>query len=170
MVTRRPPHANERIRATIRSMRPDDLDSVVQLDERVFGESRHDYFARRLTALDRRDQASNTIGLVAEEDGAVVGFVMATLTSGEFGFSEITALMDSIAVHPGRQRHGIGQQLTNALVAESAARGVREVYTLVNWKSWDMLKFFDSMRFGLAQTILLRRPIDEAEGGGHESG
>lgn len=170
MATRRPPHAYERGPATIRSMRPGDLDSVVQLDARVFGESRHDYFARRLTALDKRIPVSHTIALVAEEDGAVVGFVMATLTNGEFGFSEITVLMDSIAVHPGRQRHGIGQQLTKALIAESAARGAHDVYTLVNWKSWDMLKFFDSMQFSLAQTILLRRSIDETERGGHEPG
>lgn len=170
MVTRRPPHANQRSRATIRSMRPDDLDAVVQLDARVFGESRHDYFERRLAVLDERIQVGHTIALVAEEDGAVVGFVMATLTNGEFGFSEITVLMDSIAVHPGRQRHGIGQQLMKALLAESAARGAYDVYTLVNWKSWDMLKFFDSMQFNLAQTILLRRPIGETERDSHEPG
>jgi N-acetylglutamate synthase-like GNAT family acetyltransferase len=90
-----------------------------------------------------------------------VGFVMATLTSGEFGFSEITALMDSIAVPPARQRHGTGKRLIEALVAESTSRGARDMYTLVNWNSWELLKFFDSLQFGLAQTILLHRRIGE---------
>lgn len=164
MVTRHSSHTTERTRANIRAMRPDDLDAVVQLDARVFGASRPAYFERRLAALAADEPVSNTIGLVAEEHGAMAGFVMATLISGEFGFSEVTALMDTIAVHPGQQRHGIGQRLIDALVAESAARGACDVYTLVNWKSWDMLKFFDSMRFGLAQTMLLRRPIGDTEG------
>lgn len=161
MDTRRPPHATERTPVTIRTMRPDDLDAVAQLDARVFGEPRRAYFERRLAALTEYDPASHTLGLVAEERGAVVGFVMATLTSGEFGFSQMTALMDSIAVHPAQQRHGTGRRLIEALVAESTSRGARDMYTLVNWNSWDMLKFFDSLQFGLAQTILLRRPLGE---------
>jgi predicted N-acetyltransferase YhbS len=159
MNTSHPPQTAGRAHATIRWMRRDDLDDVAQLDARVFGETRLAYFERRLAALDRSNPASQTIGLVAEEHGAMVGFVMGTLTSGEFGFSEVTALIDSIAVHPGQQRRGVGEQLANAFIAESAACGARDVYTLVNWKSWDMLKFFDSIQFGLAQTILLHRRI-----------
>lgn len=163
MAIRRTPHAPERAHATIRRMHLDDLDAVVALDAHVFGVSRLPYFARRLTGLDERDLACHTIGLVAEAGGAVVGFVMGTLTSGEFGFSEITILMDSIAVHPGWQRHGVGRQLADALIAEGVACGARDVYTLVNWNSWDMLKFFDSAGFGLAQTMLLSRHIGEGK-------
>ncbi len=147
-------------------MRPDDLDAVVQLDEHILSKLRHDYFARRLTPLDASAAsglANHTIGLVAEERGALVGFVMGTLTTGEFGFTEVTALVDSIAVHRAWQRRGIGRQLADAFVAASAARGAQDVYTLVNWNSWDLLKFFDSVGFGLAQTVPLRKRIGEAE-------
>jgi predicted N-acetyltransferase YhbS len=170
MATSRPPQTTGRARATMRWMRRDDLDAVAQLDARVFGETRRAYFERRLATLDGSNPASQTIGLVAEEHGALVGFVMGTLTSGEFGFSEVTALIDSIAVHPGQQRRGLGEQLVNAFIAESAASGARDVYTLVNWKSWDMLKFFDSLRFGLAQTILLHRHIGAGSGSGDTEG
>jgi ribosomal protein S18 acetylase RimI-like enzyme len=164
MVTPRPTtHTVTHAHATIRTMRPSDLDAVVQLDARVLGESRQPFFERRLASLDTDDPASHTIGLVAEHDGALAGFVMGTLASGEFGFTNVTALMDSIAIHPGQQRRGIGEQLANAFIAESAARGARDVYTLVNWKSWDLLKFFDSMQFGLAQTVLLHRKVGEIE-------
>jgi ribosomal protein S18 acetylase RimI-like enzyme len=144
-------------------MRPDDLGGVVQLDEHVLSEPRHDYFAHRLASLDANEPASHIIGLVAEERGALVGFVMGTLTTGEFGFTEVTALVDSIAVDPAWQRRGIGRQLANAFVAASAARGAQDVYTLVNWNSWDMLKFFDSVGFGLAQTVPLRKRIGETD-------
>lgn len=157
-------------RATVRAIRASDLEGVVQLDAHVFGEPRHAYFERRLASLDGAAQANHTVGLVAEEDGALVGFVLGTLTSGEFGFSDVTALVDSIAVHPDWQRRGIGRQLAEALIAECAARGAREMYTLVNWNSWDMLKFFDSIGFSLAQTVPLRRRIGEPEGKGNEPG
>ena len=158
MGTRHPP------RLAVRAIHASDLERVVQLDARVFGEPRRAYFERRLTSLNGTDQANHTIGLVAAEDGALAGFVMGTLTSGEFGFTDVTALVDSIAVHPDWQRRGIGRRLAEAFIAECAARGAREVYTLVNWNSWDMLKFFDSVVFSLAQTVPLRRRIGEPEG------
>jgi predicted N-acetyltransferase YhbS len=163
MATRRASRPVRGARTTIRDLRPDDLEAVVELDQHVFGEPRKAYVARRLASLHASDQAMHTIGLVAEDRGTLVGFVMGTLTTGEFGFVEVTALVDSVAVHPAWRRRGIGQQLTNAFVAESAARGAQEVYTLVNWNSWDMLKFFDSMGFGLAQTVPLHKRIGEGE-------
>ena len=166
MVTHRPPPAAAQgAGATIRSARLADLDAIVQLDARVFGVTRHAYFERRLTALDHDVSPSHTVGLVAEEDGVIVGFVMGTLTSGEFGFSEAAVLMDSIAVHPRRQRRGIGRQLAEALVAAS---GARDVYTLVNGTSWDMLKFFDAIHFSLAQAVLLHQAAGDRKGDSHE--
>lgn len=143
----------------LRPMRPDDLEIVVELDALVSGEPRWAYFERRLAMLDQMGPNSHTVSLVAERAGAIAGFVMGTLTSGEFGFAQATALVDSIAVHPDQQRHGVGRQLASAFIAASAARGAREVYTLVNWNAWDMLKFFDALGFSLAQTVPLRRSI-----------
>lgn len=163
MVTRRSSRTRERTRATIREMRPDDLEMVVGLDARVFGKARPAYFERRLASFRAHDSNGHTLGLVAEDDGVVVGFVLGTLTSGEFGFEGVTVLMDSIAVAPNRQRRGIGHQLTRALIAESAALGARDMYTLVNWKAWDMLAFFDAAHFGLAQTVLLHQHIGATE-------
>lgn len=163
MATRHAATGSRRARTSIREMRPGDLAAVVQLDRQVFGEPRQNYFERRLATLATSDAVSHAIALVAEEGDSLLGFVMGTLTTGEFGFTEVTALVDFIAVHPARRRRGIGRELVNALVAASAARGAQDVYTLVNWNSWDMLKFFDSAGFGLAQTVPLRKHIGQAE-------
>ncbi len=163
MTTPYPPRAAEGSRATIRGMRLDDLDAVVQLDARVSGDPRRAYFERRLASLSPDRLDNHTLGLVAEVGGVIVGFVMGTLTNGEFGFTEVTALVDSIAVHPDQQRRGVGQRLARAFVAEGAARGVRDVYTLVNWNAWDMLKFFDSIGFTLTQTVPLHLHIDDSQ-------
>ena len=162
MSAHRPVHSTDVTQVTIRAMRSSDLDAVVELDASVFGEVRRAYFERRLSSLEGSGPAARTIGLVAEMPGApakLVGLVMGTLTSGEFGFAQVTALVDSIAVHPSQQRKGIGRQLAAAFLEESAALGARDVYTLVNWNAWDMLKFFDSLGFALASTVPLRRQI-----------
>jgi ribosomal protein S18 acetylase RimI-like enzyme len=147
----------------IRPVRPADLDAVVELDASVFGSPRRAYFERRLASLGQTGPQVHTIGLVAEASGTIVGLVMGTLTHGEFGFTQVTALVDSIAVRPDHQRRGIGRQLASAFLAESAAQGASEVYTLVNWNAWDMLKFFDSLGFALAATVPLRRQIGHME-------
>ncbi len=159
MPSQRPPRASSRSQITIRAMRLDDLDVVVELDARVFGEPRPAYFERRMASLGQGEPTGQAIALVAEASGAVVGLVMGTLVFGEFGFAQVTALVDSIAVHPAYQRRGVGRRLASAFLTESAARGAREVYTLVNWNAWEMLKFFDSMGFSLASTIPLRRTL-----------
>ena len=54
MATRRTttPRSALRLRATIRSMRSDDLAHVIALDARVFGAERRAYFERRLASLE----------------------------------------------------------------------------------------------------------------------
>jgi predicted N-acetyltransferase YhbS len=162
MPARRSARTPRRAPVAIRRMRASDLNAVVALDARVFGEPRPAYFERRLASLaslERAERAMRTIGVVAEEGGAVVGFVMGTLTYGEFGFTQITALIDSLAVDPDHQRRGTGRALATAFLEESAAQGAREVYTLVNWNAWDMLRFFDALGFVIAPTLPLHRPI-----------
>ena len=143
----------------IRPMQPADLDAIVNLDALVFGQARPAYFERRIGWLSQAPSHDGAIGLVAETSDGVVGLVTGTLTSGEFGLPQITALVDSIAVHPAHRRHGIGRQLGDAFLAACAAEGAVEVHTLVNWSSWEMLKFFDALGFALASTISLHRRI-----------
>lgn len=140
-------------------MRPADLDAIVELDALVLGQARPAYFARRLSELGNPRAHGGAIGLVAETPGSVAGLIMGTLTAGEFGFAQPTALVDLIAVHPAYRRRGIGRQLADAFLSACAAQGAVEVYTLVNWNSWDMFKFFDTLGFALASTIPLRRQI-----------
>ena len=159
MAANRPSDNGYTPRAVIRPLRRADLDSVVNLDASVFGAPRRAYFERRLASLGQTGPEIHTIGLVAEADSAIVGLVMGTLTHGEFGFSQVTALIDSIAVRPKHQKRGIGRQLAAAFLEESAEQGATEAYTLVNWNAWDLLKFFDSLGFALASTVPLRRSI-----------
>ncbi|WP_410645689.1 GNAT family N-acetyltransferase [Amycolatopsis sp. lyj-346] len=64
--------------------------------------------------------------LVAEHDGVVAGYVR--LGEG-FGIPahRHVAVIDGLAVDPGRQRLGIARQLVEAAVAEARHRGARKV-------------------------------------------
>jgi ribosomal protein S18 acetylase RimI-like enzyme len=145
---------------SIRPMRQTDLPIIVDLDAHVFGSTRPAYFERRLAILDSADAETRAIFLVAVYQDQVLGFVMGTLAYGEFGLTQVTAILDSIAVHPGYQHQGIGQKLTEAFMKQSARQGASAVYTLVNWDNWTLLKVFHALGFVLASTIPLERRID----------
>ena len=145
---------------SIRPMRQADLSIVVELDAHVFGSMRSAYFERRLVVLDGTDTEARTIFLVAVYQDQVIGFVMGTLAYGEFGLTQVTAILDSIAVHPGYQHQGIGQKLTEAFMKQSVRQGASAVYTFVNWDNWTLLKVFHALGFKLASTIPLERRID----------
>ena len=145
---------------SIRLMAHADLAVVVELDAFVFGAMRSAYFERRLAALNEQDADGRTVFLVADDRGMVIGFVMGTLAYGEFGLTQVTAILDSIAVHPRYQRQGIGRQLIEAFIERSRRQGAAAVYTLVNWENWMLLKTFHALGFVLASTIPLERRID----------
>ena len=145
---------------SIRSMRQTDLSIVVELDAHVFGSKRPAYFERRLDVLENTGAETRAIFLVSVYQDQVIGFVMGTLAYGEFGLTQVTAILDSIAVHPVYQHQCIGQRLTEAFMKESALQGASSVYTLVNWDNWTLLKVFHALGFELASTVPLKRRID----------
>lgn len=150
----------DRAEVTIRAMQQADLAVVVALDALAFGAARASYFERRFAALHAGDAETRPIFLVAIHGDAVIGFVMGTLAYGEFGLTQVTAILDTIAVHPDHQRQGVGRQLIEAFIKQSVQQGGASVYTLVNWDNWKLLNVFHSLGFALASTIPLERRID----------
>ena len=73
--------------------------------------------------LDTAGAETRAIFQVAVYRDQLIGFVMGTLAYGEFGLTQVTAILDSIAVHPHYQHQGIGQQLTEAFMKQSARQG-----------------------------------------------
>jgi ribosomal protein S18 acetylase RimI-like enzyme len=141
-------------------MRQSDTSAVIRLDAAAFGgKSRAAYFGRRLAVLERPDTGNQVIFLVAESGDGIVGLVMGTLTSGEFGLVQVTAIIDSIAVHPDYRRQHIGRQLIESFLSQSARLGAKSAYTLVQWENWELLKVFHALGFSMPSTISLERQI-----------
>ncbi|GLY99944.1 N-acetyltransferase [Actinoplanes sp. NBRC 103695] len=99
-----------------------DHDAVRELHRVAFGED-GDKVAELVDAL-RRDEPGRT-GVVAEDDGVVVGHVLFTknLLDAPERLVDVQVL-SPIAVAPDRQRQGVGKRLIEHGVALLDARGV----------------------------------------------
>jgi ribosomal protein S18 acetylase RimI-like enzyme len=119
----------------VREYEPADHDAVVALSlrawapnfaslEAVLGAELH----TRLHGADWRDYQARSVsetltaspGWVAQEEGAIVGFVVATIADAERGLGEIVML----AVDPVAQGRGIGRALTDHATAWLRAAGM----------------------------------------------
>ena len=138
----------------IRTLQQKDFDAVVEIDEKVFRQSRPEYYESKFArALDEKNRVVTS--LVAESDGQVVGFVMGELFLGEYGIPDTTATLDTVGIHPDCQRKGVGKQLMDQFVRHLRKAGVEKINTLVDWNDWQMIRFFDSNGFEPAKTLNL---------------
>jgi len=147
------------VEITVRLLRPEDLDAVVAIDAAVTGKERPSYFRRKIAAA--ADQTSRIdASLVAEAEGEVVGFLMGTLFIGEFGIPDSSTVVDTLGVLPSVQDHGVGAALFEQFIANMRAARVGKIYTVVDWKDYELLKFFGHMGFVPSQRLSLECPLD----------
>lgn len=142
----------------VRTLLAGDLDAVVAIDAASSGRRRPHYFERLLERALRDSDVH--LSLVAEVDGRVAGFVIATVFYGEFGVTEPTATLDTIGVDPARRRHRIGSALLRQLRLNLGALHVSRLRTEVAWDNLALLAFLREHGFQPAARLCLERPID----------
>lgn len=137
----------------VRRLRPSDFERVVDLDALVTGRRRRGYFAHKLATslLD----SSLEVSLGAEIDASLIGFVLARVWTGEFGLTEPVAVLDTIAVHPAFQHHGVGDALLEQLAANLRGLCVAKLRTEVAWDEIALLRFFHHRGFAPAPRLCL---------------
>jgi predicted N-acetyltransferase YhbS len=140
----------------IRTLKREDLDAIVQIDERILGENRRNYWDRKLELMNHR---SSQISLVAEAEDNVVGFILGDISGWEFGVPETIGWIDTIGVDPAYQKKGLATALARELIQNLKALGVKTIYTLVSWNDWDLLQFFHAMGFSRGDMINLELRI-----------
>ena len=140
----------------IRTLKREDVDAIVEIDEKVLGEYRRDYWERKLELMNNK---FSQISLVAEIEGKVVGFILGDVSGWEFGVPETIGWIETIGVDPGYQKKGLATSLAHELVNNLKATGVKTIYTLVSWNDWDLLQFFHAMGFTRGDMINLELKI-----------
>ena len=139
----------------VRSLSAEDLESIIEIDEKVLGERRPEYWRQKVQASTAHPAKS----LVAEIEGKVVGFILGTVSGWEFGVPSSFGWVDTIGVDPDYQRKGIARTLFQRIVEEFSKEGIEKIYTLVNWEDWDLLSFFKKMGFTRGELINLEYQI-----------
>jgi [ribosomal protein S18]-alanine N-acetyltransferase len=102
----------------LRGMTWADIDAVLRLEHEVFGE---EAWTRRMLEGEIAQQPGSRHYLVAEDDGAVIGYA-GLLTAG----SQADVLTIGVALK--RWGEGTGTALLDGLLAEAARRGCTEVF------------------------------------------
>jgi len=141
---------------TIRTLKKDDLNAIVEIDQKVLGENRRNYWEGKLELMNRK---SSQVSLVVEMNGEVVGFILGDISGWEFGVPETIGWIDTIGVDPAYQKRGLATALAHELIKNLKAVGVKTVYTLVSWNDWDLLQFFHAMGFTRGDMINLELKI-----------
>jgi ribosomal protein S18 acetylase RimI-like enzyme len=141
----------------VRSMDERDVASIVRLDRNITGRDRGAYYRRR--AAEALRHTGVRVSLVAEIEGAFVGFLMARVDYGDFGHTEPTAVLDSIGVHPEFARRHVGRALLEQLLLNLGSLRVERVLTEVGLDQLDLLAFFARTGFGASQRLSFTKAI-----------
>ena len=141
---------------TVRRLKLEDLEAIVEIDHRVLGTRRPSYWRQKIEEMGNEHPSKS---LVAELDGKVVGFIMGTVSGWEFGVLNTIGWIDTIGIDPNYQKKGIATLLFKAIMEEFKKEGVENIYTLVKWEDWDLMCFFKAIGFTRGDMINLEYKI-----------
>lgn len=144
----------------IRPMSHSDLPRIIEIDTKVLGKRRPEYWEMKLGLMEKRPEASS---LVAEVDGKVVGFIIGGSSNWEYGIPQHVGWIDTIGVDPDYQKRGIAKTLFAKMADNLKKVGVVAIYTLVTRRDWRLLKFFHSLGFQEGDMINLELDIDQQD-------
>ena len=141
----------------VRSLDKSDLASIVNIEERVTGIARRDYWEKRIEISEaiRPHWAS----LVAELDNRVVGFILGRAGELEFGLPGTVAWIEIIGVDPVYRRQGIARCLLERFTASAEDHGVKTIFTLVDNDKPEMKQFFNRLGFAQGKMLHFQKEI-----------
>lgn len=148
----------DRDKFEIRVMRESDLQAIIDIDAKVTGTSRVEYYERKVASmLDKKGSIATS--LIADDGDKVIGFIMGNIYTGEFGIPQTTASLDTIGVDPDHSSQGIGTLLLEEFIRHVGAAGVKDIQTLVDWDNIQLMKFFNRSGFIPSKTLNLEKRI-----------
>lgn len=140
----------------IRRMVSSDLERIIEIDIKVLGKERTDYWKTKMALVEQRPQFS---ALVATIDGRVVGFIIGGASRWEYGVPENVGWIDTIGVDPEHQRKGIAKLLFREMTQNLKQGGIDTLITFVTRRDWLMLKFFSRLGFQKGDMVNLELDI-----------
>jgi len=138
-------------KVVIRKLRIEDADAVRRIQFEITKEEDDIDYQESLRAVASGNQH---MGIAAEIDGKVVGYMIGYMLFSGFGLSK-SAWITNFGVDPMYMGQGIGKSLAKRVLEEYEERGVTHIYTAVRWDSVDLLSFFRTIGFDRSTLINL---------------
>ena len=129
----------------VRALEKRDLRSIIDMEERVTGVARPQYWEQRIEMSEaiRPHWAS----LVAEFDNRFVGFLFGRAGELEFGLPGTVAWVETIGVDPAYRHRGIARELIEQFISSAEDHGIKMIFTLVSSGQTEMQQFFNRQGF-----------------------
>ncbi|HWC03589.1 MAG TPA: GNAT family N-acetyltransferase [Methylomirabilota bacterium] len=141
----------------VRPLEPSDVDAIVTIDEKLSGQTRKEYWRRRLEIASLRPP---WMSVVAESDGRLVGFLFGWVGESEFGISEPTGWVDLIGVDPAYRSRGVaGALLARFVQSGRELRALGRLATLIDLGQVDVREFFLRQGFKPGRMVQLERAV-----------
>lgn len=137
--------------ADVCAMEPGDIADIVRIDRSITGRNREGYMKHKLA--DAMHDSAIRVSLTARLEGLIVGFLMASVNSGDFGLTDPVAVIDTIGVDPGFAHRGVGHALLSQLFVNLGALRVERVETVVAPHDLALLGFLYDAGFKPSQRL-----------------
>lgn len=151
--------------ANIRLLKMDDLEDILQIEERIEKEQNLEKTRRmeylKETAIYHLQHGDPLMNLGAEIDGKLVGFVLAETRLWEFGRGEKTGWIKVLGIDPEYQGRGIGRKMGETLLNHFRRKNIKKVRTLVDWYEGNLISYFKSLGFDILNMIPLEKELKE---------
>jgi GNAT superfamily N-acetyltransferase len=141
----------------VRPVELSDQDAIVRIDEKLSGQTRKDYWRKRLEIATLRPP---WMSLVAETDDRAVGFLFGWVGESEFGIARSTGWVDLIGVDPPYRGRGVAHALPRRFVDSGRElRAIERVATLIDLGQADVRDFFTREGFHHGPMIHMEREV-----------
>jgi len=140
----------------IRRINIEDTDVITRIQAAITTEPVEIDFKRIVEEKIHRDEDAS---FVAEIKGKVVGYMISYIVYGGFGLDK-SAWIANFGVDPKCMGKGIGRSLAHEVFQFYRKKGVKNIFTSVQWDSVDLLSFFKTLGFDRSAYFNLIKNIE----------
>jgi len=141
----------------VRAARVADLPAVAELDGRITGLAKPEYWDEMFRRYGRR--RGERFFLIAESDGRLCGFIAGEVRAWEFG-SPPCGWIFAVNVEPEARLSGVGTMLFTAICDEFRRAGVGKIRTMLARDDTLVMSFFRSQGMMAGPYIQLEASLD----------
>ena len=140
---------------TLRSLYPEDIHQVSEIESALAGNSRIFFLEKRLAAASAIPE--NFITCAVTDSKRLAGYGFARVLEGEFGSKSAIAVLDTIGVASEYQSRGIGKMVLSGIERRMKNRNIPVIQTQTLWSRYAMIRFFAATGFSMATGQIIER-------------